>query len=242
MNLAVLLVDDEKGGLDYLSKMMELHCESVISMHTARSIEKAKKLIEEINFDVAFLDIKMPGGGGFELLEDLGNWNFEVVFTTAYDEYAIEAFRTSALDYLLKPVQQDHLVEAMQKVAKARRNLTTKTSATDSHRKMMVPDGTSLHFIDVEDIVKIEANGNYSWIYLNGRDRIHANVSLKELDSKLEPSIFVRIHHSHIINTDFLKTYTKATGDLILMDGSELVVSRSRRNSFNEKLATGFDE
>jgi len=226
--MKALIVDDESKGRAYLSALLRKHCPEILFMEEAQSLTEAIDQIEKTSFDVVFLDINMPGGNGFDLLDRLRNWSFEIVFTTAYDNYAVQAFRSAAADYLLKPVQPEQLKEAVQRVQQKRQLVSGLQKSRQG--KVLLYDGKDTHIVPVVDVVHATADGNYTWVTLTTGKRIHANSGLKEIHGKLPEDQFMRVHHSHIVQLDEIEQFNKITGELFLRNGERVQVSRSRKS------------
>ncbi|MGB4773606.1 MAG: LytTR family DNA-binding domain-containing protein [Daejeonella sp.] len=257
--LNALIVDDEEYSRKSLFYLLEINCPHVHVVSIVTSVAEARKILEKDVIDVVFLDIAMPKENGFELLPDLQKKLISVIFTTAYDQYAIRAIKASAVDYLLKPVDIEELKTAVEKVIIQNRikdqhnldknvysdsleNLMENMNDKKEIRKLTVPYAQGFHIVDIKEIVYIEADSNYSIFHLlNGAQLVVAK-SLGDFEDILTNGInFVRIHKSIIINLEFLKDYNNKTGYVaILHDGTELPVSRRRNPDFAEKIKNFF--
>jgi len=244
--IKAIIVDDEKKGRDLLEILLKENCPNVNIIDKVSSAEDAFFSIIEKKPDLVFLDIEMPGGTGFDLLEKFDNINFSIIFVTAYDKYALKAFKFSAIDYLLKPVDEEELKAAVQKVIK-------KEHATDSndfesltynykslktdHNKLALVTGSGLVFVEIKNITRCEANGKFTWCYINGQEKILANKNLGEFESFLTDYNFIRVHHSHLVNVDFIKSYKPGrTGTITMQDDSQVDVSQRKKEDFLKKL------
>jgi two-component system LytT family response regulator len=193
-----------------------------------------------------FLDIEMPFGNAFDLLDKLTPVNFQVIFVTAFDNYALKAFRYYALDYLLKPVDIEELKTAVKKAGERVREknmsqkldvfLQTLKPAKSNLQKIGLPTNDGLIFTNIEDIVRCEASGSYTIIYLQDKQKFVVSKSLKEYEDLLPEDIFCRVHHSHIVNLTYVKKYFKGRGGYIEMsDGSSIEVATRKRDEFLAK-------
>lgn len=248
--LNVIIVDDEEFARSSLYFLIQENCENVQICGIAKSVEEARELLLKHDVDLIFLDIAMPGKNGFELIPDAKLNNAQVVFTTAFDQYALKAFKANAIDYLLKPIDIDELKETVGKAAKFIRfsdyelennerlkNISTQISEKTEIRKLSLPNGQGYTMIDINDIIHIEADSNYSVFHLDKRDKITVSRVLKEYEEILPDDQFVRIHKSSIVNLDYLKEYNSKNGlEVLLKNGQKIAVSRRRASVFIEKI------
>lgn len=251
MSLKAIVIDDEEFARKNLTMMLEEHCADVTVIGEAEGKEEAKELIDKLSPDVIFLDIRMPSGSeGFELLEEVTNKNFLVVFVTAFKDYAIRAFNASAVYYILKPIDIEDLQVAVTKVhAEAEKfqsqpdNYSTyfdslKTLSDNIVNKrhsnrIAISHTKGLKIIDDADILHLEASGNCTTIYFVDGTRYLDTRTLKTYEGLLNPDKFSRIHKSHIINLDLLKEYLNEDGHFAVMDGGKRVpVARNRVTEF----------
>lgn len=241
-----IIVDDENKGRDLLEILLKENCPTINVIDKVGSAEDAFFSIIEKKPDLVFLDIEMPGGTGFDLLEKFDNINFSIIFVTAYDKYALKAFKFSAADYLLKPVDEEELKAAVQKVVKKEsiadnndlHSLTYnyKSLKTD-HSKLALVTGSGLVFVEIKNISRCEANGKFTWVYSNDREKILANKNLGEFENFLTDYNFIRVHHSHLVNVDFIKSYKPGrTGTITMQDDSQVDVSQRKKDDFLKKL------
>jgi two-component system LytT family response regulator len=250
--LNTIIVDDEEFARSSLYFLLQENCENIHISGIAKSVAEARMLLAEQEIDLIFLDIAMPGENGFELISSAQHHHAHVIFTTAYDQYALKAIKANALDYLLKPIDIDELKEAVEKAVKhiglnrkneqnntARLNqLAENLSERNEIRKLSLPNGQSGYtIVDINDIINIEADSNYSVFYLSGKDKITVSKVLKDYEEILPEHQFVRVHKSSIINLDFLKEYNSKNGvELTLKNGVKIAVSRRRASEFAEKI------
>jgi two-component system LytT family response regulator len=248
--LKAIIVDDEEFARSSLFFLLQQNCPEVEITGIARSVVEAKDILAHHNINLIFLDIAMPGGNGFELIPDAQQQNAAVIFTTAFDQYALKAIKANALDYLLKPIDIDELKIAVNKVSdhiklyynqqiKDERitNLASSLSNRTEIRKLTLPYGQGFKMIDVDDIIYIEADSNYSVFHLNNREKVTVSKVLREFEELLPSDQFVRIHKSSIINLNHLKEYNSKNGlQALLKNGESINVSRRRASDFYEKI------
>lgn len=241
-----IIVDDEPDCCESLATLLELYCPEVKVMDICYGAEAALKSITEQPPQILFLDIEMPFLNGFELLEKLGHINFELVFTTSYDHYAIKAIRFSALEYLLKPIDREELKLAVQKAVK--RNaaalpqqlemlLEKMRQPSIPIHKIAIPTMDGFKLVLAENIIKCESDGNYTHLCLKDKTKITASRNLKEMEEILEDYPFIRVHNSHLVNINEIEQYIKGEGGyLIMSDGLSVNVSRSRKELLLKKI------
>jgi two-component system, LytTR family, response regulator len=245
--IKTVLVDDETDSIRILQRLLENYCPQVSIAGTAGGVETALPLIRETKPDLVLLDIEMAQGNAFDLLNLLQPIDFKVIFVTAFDNYAVRAFKYSAVDYLLKPVDIEDLQEAISRVEKRPDEHTVVQQMKMllenvgvlhlPQQKMAIPTITGLIFIAVQDIIRFEAKGNYTSIYLSQGEPILATRTIKDYEDILPETIFCRIHNSHIINLSRIKKYQKGRGGSVEMeDGSNIEVASRRRDEFLRRL------
>ncbi len=246
--IKAIIIDDEENGRETLLFSLKEVCPEVEVVAQADSAISGLKAIEQHKPDLVFLDIEMPYGTGFDLLQNISKIDFEIIFTTAYDQYAIKAFKFSAIDYLLKPINLMELKSAVEKVQKRQAareselkyellkdNMEEKES---SFHRIALPTNDGLEFMEIKDIIRLEASGNYTMFYMAGGKKIIVGKTLKEYEELLEEHNFFRTHKSHLINLQYLKKYIKGTGGIVVMsDDSEIEVAKRRKEAFLDKLA-----
>jgi two-component system LytT family response regulator len=244
--IETVIVDDEPNCCESLVTMLGRYCPEVKVIKVCHSGEEALKIITDQSPGLLFLDIEMPQMDGFELLEQLPEVNFELIFTTSYDQYAIKAFRFSALDYLLKPVDKEELRRAVQKVIS--RNQKPSPQQIDlllqklnqplvKISKIAIPTVEGLHLLPIESIVSCTSESNYTIIKLKDGQKIVTTRILKEIQEMLEEYSFLRVHHSYIVNLNEVMKYIKGEGGhLIMSDGTSIDVSRSRKEMLLRRL------
>lgn len=245
--MKAILVDDEPDGIRTLQKLLERHCPHVTVVATCASAVKARQQIEEQKPDVVFLDIQMPGKSGLELLMELtetSDNDFEVIFVTAHNEYMLQALQYSAADYLLKPVDEDRLIEAVQRVEKrieaGKKEDRTETllhnlskSGNPAEMRLCLPTLKGFIVLKLDDIIYCEAERSYTVFHLAGNRTVTVSKSLIEYDNLLQDTSFLRIHKSFLINLHHVKEYQRGEGGLVIMsDNAEIEVSRRKKDQF----------
>jgi two-component system LytT family response regulator len=234
--IKAIIVDDEKRARETIGSLLKLYCKTVTVVAEAENIDLAEKAIETHSPDLVFLDIDMPGGNGFELLKKYKTLPFKLIFITAYNDFAVKAFRFSALDYILKPVNPDDLVAAVNKAETLidKENLNQKLQIFISNmenmsldvKKIVLKTSDSIHIVNVNDIIRCEADRNYSSFFLAGGKTILVSTTLKDYDELLSSFRFLRVHQSHLVNLNHIERYEKKDGGCIIMkDGSVVPVS-----------------
>jgi two-component system LytT family response regulator len=243
MNIKALIVDDESNSRLTLKNMLLNFCQGVDVVGLAASVKEAHHLASSLHPDVVFLDIEMPKENGFQLLEYYDDVPFEVVFTTAYDQYAVKAFRFSAVDYLLKPIDLEELRDAIEKIAKKNVNQRKQHFDTLQHnisnriQKIALPTLEGFIFIDIEDILYCEASNNYTVFHSQKNGKIIVSKTLKEYDELLSSYNFFRVNRSFLINMAYIQEYKKARTPIIVMkNGTPITLSATRRKGFLDKL------
>lgn len=247
--IKAIIVDDELGARESLSKMIEKNCKQLEVVAKADSAQAAFEAITSKQPDLVFLDIEMPNGNAFDLLEKFKEINFNIIFTTAYDHYAIKAIKFSAVDYILKPIDPEELVEAVKRFEKKQqghpnvldkqfKTLLSNVRPENKLKKVGIPDGDGLIFINLSDIVRCESDGNYTFFILTNGKKIIASRTLGEYEQMFTEDNFFRVHRSHLINLQHVKKYIKGEGGYVIMtDDSQVEVSRRNKNEFLEKLS-----
>ncbi len=253
MSLKALIVDDEFHARSNLEMLLENYCEDVEIVGSAASPDEARAILDKSDIDVIFLDIKMPGEDGFEFLKSVENKNFGVVFITAYNEYALDAFKADAIDYLEKPIDIDELVSAVEKIKKIKGSDTPISLNEDlveliksvvnkqiDFEKTSIPTKDGLVIVNNQDIVHLEASESYTSIYLTDGRKYLSSKNIKVFEENLNPNIFFRTHKSHIINfAHHLKEFNRSLGNLAVMSNEKQIpVSRRKLTEFLSKINT----
>lgn len=241
--IRAIIVDDEPKNRKILRSLLERFCPEVTVEHEAGSAREAVEIITAANPDLLFLDIEMPYGNAFDLLDQLMPVNFEIIFITAFDEYTLKAFKYSALDYLLKPVSIEELKAAVKKAAQKIHLKTINEQLSNllqnfrGHRsqasRIAISTNEGFIFVSTQDILRFEAKSNYTYIYTTQGQRLISSKTIKQYDDLLGGLQFFRIHNSHLINLAFVKRYLKGRGGEVEMtDGTVLEVASRRKDAF----------
>jgi len=249
--LNTIIVDDEEFARSSLYFLLQENCPEVNICGIAKSVSEARALLQSYNVDLIFLDIAMPGENGFSLIPQAQEANATVIFTTAYDQYALKAIKANAIDYLLKPIDIEELIAAVEKAVKHQqlnqalhqntglKNLEAELKEQKGINRLTLPSGQGYRLVDVDDIIHIEADSNYSIFHLKNKEKITVSKVLKDYEEILPEERFFRIHKSSIVNLKYVKEYNNKNGLVLLLEnGENLVVSRRRASDFFEKIKT----
>jgi two-component system, LytTR family, response regulator len=242
--MKAILVDDELPCTESLNILLDSYCPEVQVLAKFNRAQEALPRLNQGGFDILFLDIEMPVYNGFELLNQIPTKNFDVVFTTAYDQFAVKAFKYSAFDYLLKPIDAQELQACVSKLSEKKRqhDLEGQLGFLRSMlireqqvpQKIALPTTQGVEYVEIAEIIRCESDSNYTRIYQSGSNPTLICRTLKEVEELLDGANFARIHHSHLINLDHLRKYLRSDGGYVVMsDGSEITVSRSRKDVLN---------
>ena len=244
-----ILVDDEEHCRQTLSNMLDKHFSDKVNlMAQCCTVEEGVATIKKLKPQLIFLDVEIGNSTGFNLLQQLDDFNFEVIFTTAHNHYAMQAIKFSALDFLLKPFGVDDMREALsrlqQKINAADANEQFKIlfenlkKMNNPAKKLALPTLNGINFVPIQDIIRCESDINYTTFYLMNKNKIVVAKTLKEFEEMLEGYNFFRVHNSHLINLAHIKNYVKGEGGIVTMiDDSSVDVSRRRKEEFMKKLA-----
>jgi two-component system, LytTR family, response regulator len=244
--ITATIVDDEPFCCESLATLLERYCPAVKVLDICYSASAALQSIQQHPPHILFLDIEMPHMNGFELLEKLPEINFQLIFTTSFDQYAIKAIQFSALDYLLKPIEREELQKAVQKVVHGMHHPLPQQIEILLHKlshpaipvnKIAIPTMEGLQMIFVETVISCTSDSNYTTLHLKNKQKITASRTLKEIEEMLEDYSFARVHHSHLVNLNEVEKYVKGEGGyLVMSDGTTVDVSRSRKDMLLNKL------
>jgi two-component system, LytTR family, response regulator len=243
--LKAVIIDDEKNALEVLEMQLQQFCKDVDVLAVANGGIKGIEAIKKHNPDLVFLDIEMPHKNGFDVLAETSQFNYKVIFTTAYDQFAIKAFKYSAIDYLLKPID---IVELQQAVHKAKS--ATETNNLDEKIKTLFQQlqpqqkltskialsvGDALQFMEPDEILRCESESNYTHIFLANGRKVTVAKTLKEVEENFGGAPFFRVHQSHLINLNHINKYMKGDSAYVVMaDGTTITISRNKKEAFME--------
>ena len=239
----VIIIDDETNAREHLRNLIEEHCPQLQVIGEADGVESGFRLIREVQPQAIFLDISMRDGTGFHLLDKFDRHTFQVIFQTAFDEFAIKAFRYNAVDYLLKPVSANELVKAARKIVASQDqdhpaitqqlfNLID-SAKKQKFEKIVLHSSEGMHFVKVADIQHLQADANYTTFYLTSGEKITVTKTIKTFEELLPESSFFRPHQSYIVSLDCVSKILKEDGGYALMeDGSKIPISRRKKDQF----------
>jgi two-component system, LytTR family, response regulator len=241
--LKAILIDDEENSISSLKEKLLTHCTQVKIIACCDNATKGIEAIDSLHPDIVFLDIEMPVVNGFLMLQQLTYKNFELIFTTAYDHYAIKAIRFSALDYLVKPIEIDDLKAAVLKAEEKRNHsypnpqiellVEQLISKKNNFSRIAIPTNEGLQFIRVEDIIYLEASSNYTHIFSTEKKKYIVSRTLKDFEDMLLTDTFIRIHNSYIINKNYVEKYIRGDGgQVVLSNNVTLDVSKRKKTEF----------
>lgn len=238
--MRAIVIDDEQSARENLIFKLNKLDLDINVIAEAEDIEEAEKLIKEIKPDLIFLDISMPKGSGFDLLDRFAEITFEIIFVTAYNKYALKAFQYFAIGYLLKPIEIDVLRDTVLNTKKRIENNQNKENIVqlskylkESNRNSIIaiPVESGLEFIDMDEIMKLNASEGYTIIYLKSGTKIVSSKPLTYYTNLLDPSCFFQVHRAYVINLGCIKKYHKV-GFVQLADGSEIPVAKTKKSEF----------
>lgn len=236
--LKAIIIDDIEQARITLKKDLQAYAADVEVIGEAGGVIEGAKILKSLKPDVLFLDIQMQDGSGFDLLDILKEINFKIIFITASDAHAIKAFRYAAIDYLMKPVDPDELVEALKKLREEKINESEKYKLLNEslknhqrpHEKLALHTQDKIHIVNITDIIRCESNVNYTEFFFSGGKKLLVTKTLKDFEDLLSDQGFYRVHQSHLINTKYIKEFVKTDGGYLLMtDGCNVPVSTRKR-------------
>ncbi len=243
--LNTILIDDEKNALDVLEMQVQQFCTDINIVAKCEGGVNGIAAIKKLNPDLIFLDIEMPHKNGFDVLTETNQCTYDVIFTTAYNQFAIKAFKFSAVDYLLKPIDIVELQAAIEKVRNKNGNtrlddkiklLFQQLQTQQKHtHKIALPTGDGMQFLEPDEIMRCESDSNYTHIFLANGKKITLAKTLKEVEENIEGNPFFRVHQSHLINMNHINKYFKGDSAYIIMnDGTQIAISRNKKEVFLE--------
>jgi two-component system LytT family response regulator len=241
--LKTIVIDDEHDAVDFITSIIGEYCPGLEVVGKAHDVTDGAQRINILKPDLVFLDVEMPHGTGFDLLAEFPDKDFDVIFITAFNHYAIKAIKFSAVDYILKPININEFIEAVHKVIQKRSDGSSKSAdnlkvllenlKSGLPSRLAIPTSEGMEYINPKEIIRIEADRAYSWFYISGNRKMLVSKNLKEFQDLLSDRYFFRPHNSHLINLKYVKKFIRREGGFIEMtDGSEIPVSRNRKELF----------
>jgi two-component system, LytTR family, response regulator len=246
--LKTIIIDDEPDAVDFITTIINEYCPGLEIKGKAHNVRDGVQIIKEIKPDLVFLDVEMPNGTGFDLLSHFPDKEFDVVFITAFNHYAIKAIKFSAVDYILKPINISEFIESVTRIIQKRNSnkildnqnfeALLENIRTNNPTRLVIPTSDGREYLNPNDIIRIEADRSYSWFHITERRKILVSKHLKEFQDLLSDRNFFRPHNSHLINLEFVKKFVRNDGGYIeMIDGSQVPVSRNRKDLFLEHMA-----
>jgi len=244
MKLRAIIIDDEQKGIDTLTLLIGMYIEDVKIVAQSTQAAEAIDLIENYKPEIVFLDINMPEMNGFELLEKLSWSEFNLIFTTAHQEYAIRAIKSNAIDYLLKPIDYEDLLLAVNRIKHQLNNteIPDKFNYNElfgiiqqgQKQRILINSRSGIESIEINEIVSLESQSNYTKIYLSDSRSLLTSKTLKEFESQLcnPESGFMRVHHSFIVNLNKVSKYLKTSDNIVMLDDQQIPVAKSKKDNF----------
>lgn len=245
--IRTVIIEDEKKSREVLMSLVEKNCPELQLIGTAESVEQAVELIRKEKPELVFMDIQLADGTGFDILQQVQGINFDLVFATAFDQYAIKAIKYSAIDYLLKPIDGDELKLAVKKIFEKRSNssnvenlkflINNLKKSDDEFSRITLPTGNAYEIVNIKDIIRCEASESYTYFFLTGKRKFLVTAGLKHYEDILPSESFIRVHHHHLVNMDHVIRYLKVDGGYAVMsDDSKIEISRRKREAFLDRL------
>ena len=239
--MRAVLLDDERPVLESLKGKLELFCPEVEVVAACQKVEEALAVLRDEVVDLVFLDVNLNGESGFDLIQ---RWEGDdlpsLIFTTAHDEFAIQAIKHAALDYLLKPIDAEDLVRAVRKAGQrvsSDQAVVAQEAGKGAPKKLVIPTTEGMHILNVSDIVRCESSSNYTQFFLRDKTSVLASKTMKEYETLLRPAGFERVHKSHLVNLEMVARYVSADGGyLMLIDGSNVPVSNRKKDQLVQHL------
>lgn len=229
MSVTCVIIDDEKPARDTLSLMIKNFCPELNVIGEAETVNDAYQLLESESPLVIFLDVKMNDQTGFDLLRKINANNYYIVFVTAYNQYAIDAIKSDANDYILKPINPDELSEVVNRFLKS--NFYSERKKKNNHKSLLLPSKNKFIAVNTKEIIRVEADNNYSNIFLKDGSIILVSKNLKSFEELINSTYFIRVHSKHLVNKENIKSITKGQdASLELLDGTIIPVSRERKS------------
>jgi two-component system LytT family response regulator len=244
--LKTIVVDDEADAVNFICSIIREYCPKLVVSGTAHNVKDGVQQITLHQPELVFLDVEMPYGSGFDLLGRFPEKTFDVIFITAFNQYAMQAIKFSAVDYILKPINISEFIEAVDKVTEKRTHLFNQNVNYQAllenlkstlPTKLAIPTNEGMEYLNIGEIIRIEADRSYCWFYMLDHKKHLVSRNLKEYQDLLADRNFFRLHNSHLINLEFVKKYVRQEGGYVEMtDGSQIPVSRIKRDLFLQQM------
>ena len=245
--IKAIIIEDEKKSQEALKQLLQKYCPEISVYGSAENVKEGIDLARKLKPELIFLDVMMPDGSGFDVLEKIRDQQFDLIFTTASEKFAVKAIKYSALDYLLKPIDTEELKSAVKKVLDRKNNLPSEQNlasllenikkSDEQYSKITLPTGHAYEIVSIKDIIRCEANDNYTNVYMAGGKKFLVSGTLKHYEDLLPSADFVRVHHSHLVNMSHVVRFLKEDGGYAVMsDGNKVEVSRRKKDDFMKKL------
>lgn len=236
--ITAIIVDDELHGRENLKMILETYCPEIEIMGLADSVVKAMELVNVLHPDAVFLDINMPVLDGFDFLEEYQERNFMVIFVSAHEEFGINAVKAGAVDYILKPINIKEMKQTVKKLISIHKK-EMKIESPANIDKLVIPSSHGFNVLDIDDIIRLEADGCYTTLVIKDLKNTIVSRTLKDFEDTLPKELFFRIHKSHLINLKYIKDYSNVSGSFVTMtDGSKIEISRRKAPDFYQKIKT----
>ncbi len=246
--LRTVIVDDEHDAVEFIASIIGEYCPSLEVVGKAHNVFQGISEIEARKPDLLFLDVEMPNGTGFDLLAQFPEKSFDVIFITAFNHYAIKAIKFSAVDYILKPININEFIEAVERASKKRQERHSHSNEnlkvlmenirTAAPTRLAIPVSDGMEYLNPKDIIRIEADRSYSWFFVTGNRKMLVSKHLKEFQELLGDRYFFRPHNSHLVNLKYVRKFLRKEGGYIEMsDGAVIPVSRNRKDLFLSQMA-----
>lgn len=245
--IKAVIIEDEKKSAEVLMRLLQKNCPEINVTGIAENVKEGINLVSKLKPELIFLDVMLPDGNGFDVLEKTSDLTFDVIFTTALEKFAVKAIKYSALDYLLKPIDAEELKIAVGKVLQRNKKISNEKNLRfllenvrqneNQYSKITLPTGHAYEIVFIKDIVRCEANDNYTNVYLAGGKKFLVSGTLKHYEELLPEKDFMRAHHSHLINISHMLRFLKEDGGYAVMsDGSKVEISRRKKDDFLKRL------
>ena len=245
--LKAVIVDDEQDAVNFIESIAKEYCPNIEIIGKAHSAIEGIEVITKVKPDLVFLDVEMPHGSGFDLLAGFPEKDFDVIFITAFNHYAIKAIKFSAVDYILKPININEFIESVKRVEEARSekksrnmnfNALFENLKSSIPSKLAIPTSTGMEYLNTKEIIRVEADRSYSWFYMKNGGKYLVSRNLKEYQELLSDRNFFRTHNSHLINLEHVKKYIRHEGGYIeMIDKSTVPISRGKKDLFLEHMS-----